>query len=167
MAANGLVHIAKQTFSAVSSVSFDDCFSSSYNVYRLQGSFNGSSSLSSVDMTLRVGGVNATGSDYTRVVITGDGTGITQSKNTLSVFRSFVGYTETGSRSTYSEIWLFNPADTTYTTGLANIMYDSNGSTLTIKHTQVHALSTSYDGFSILPQSGTITGNFNVWGLAL
>lgn len=151
----GLVYITQTLITAGSStaVSFNNCFSATYDNYRiLIDGFQPSVASTSVLFRLRVGGVDAAGaSDYyfadtglyvngTSAAANGNGlaygdTGIFNSSNSLAL----------GSAS----LDIFNPfkAERTFWTG-NSMLYNVNFGLRSVG--SVHNLTTSYDGFSLV-----------------
>lgn len=157
----GLVYITEATASgSATTLSINNCFSSTYNNYRiLIDYFQPATALRALNMRLRVGGVDATGTDYfyalsgvyvdntaTNTVSGGAGanvcsTGLYNSTNTIAI----------GS----SSIDVFAPfrAERTMMTISATMYNAQFGARNGISE---HNLQTSYDGFMLLLDS---TGN--------
>lgn len=154
----GLVHLHTESFSAVSSVSIDDVFSSTYDNYRIL--FHGSSTSSSSTgllMRLRVSGSDITTSTY---------------KYNYNLH----GSASTGSFVTSSRWQIGNV--TTYATSSLDLaepfLSSSTGFVCTTfaegsnNYVGVHGgrePSGSVDGFTLYPDGAyTITGNLRIYG---
>lgn len=161
----GLWKITSTSFSGSSSVSVNNCFSSDYQNYKVVITNYGSLA-SFTRWRLRVGGVDASGANYFRYGFT-----TTFSSGSLTAYNggsenAWVPATSYGGSAGaigVSELFIANPFQTTVTTsrtecndGFSATSYVLNGA---------HNLSTSYDGFTIYPNSGTITGTITVYGM--
>ena len=161
----GLWKVAETSFTGSSLVSVNNCFSDNYRNYRIIITNFGSTS-SFTRWRLRAGGVNADGTNYFRY-----GFSTSFSSGSLTVYNggsetAWIPATSYGGFSGaigVSELFVGNPFQTTVTTsttnvndGFAAVSYVLNGA---------HNLSNSYDGFSIIPNSGTITGTIKVYGI--
>lgn len=162
MAKDGLIHITKSTFSGVSSVNIDNCFSSNYTHYLVsQNIFGGSYCY----IRLRSSGSTESGANYRNQYIYFDGTLVAGGRATGATYwDNQAGYTDAGG-AIMTEIWFSNPYESVRTT-----VYTETAGVLTgnlVGYTQVgaHDLSNSYDGFTIVPGGGTLTGSVSVFGL--
>jgi hypothetical protein len=159
-AVGGLTLITSESFSAVSSVSINGCFTSTYANYRLM-IYADYSANTSLDMRLRSSGSDNSNSTYSSYVGRGayDNSGVSAlTGNAANRFQ-----VETSSAGTEPSVLacdLFSPqaAANTYllTIGAGETRAGSGGGKF--------AASTSFDGFSIFPASGTITGTIRVYG---
>ena len=148
-----LVHINTTTFSAVSSVSLNDVFSSAYDNYSIWLYLTKTSYLTA---RLRVSGVDASGSDYDQRLFNLFSTSV---NTTLQTNSSSMQIGENAT-VTYTNIQLFNPHKAARTV-LKFDNFDENE--LRNRHI-VHKLTNAYDGISLIPTSGTITGTIRVYG---
>jgi hypothetical protein len=109
-----------------------------------------------LQMRVRAAGTDASGSNYTRQSIFGFSTTIGTDTATGTSLVVGAGSTTSGA----SVINVFGPqlaASTNFVT--------TGGRQESIKYTTgVHTLSTAYDGFTIFPTSGTVTGKISVYG---
>lgn len=152
----GLDLITTQSFSAVSSVSINNCFSGDYDNYRVIAVIV-SSATATRQIRMRVGGVdNSTASSY-----------------------NIRGTSQTGATNRYASLneTFFDAGamDTLRGTLVADIIgaavnastlltYISYGQDAHIVASGRHDVATAYDGFSLIPSTGTITGNVSVFG---
>jgi hypothetical protein len=153
----GLVHLATQTVSGVTAVNFNNVFSSTYRAYRvvLAGT---SSTRNEIFARLRVGGVDATGSNYQSRIIFRDGSGTGGSGSTTT--SSSVGYTETG--STVSSFDVAGPFLTS-PTAFNSYSYGQGSDSVLWLSGSGHTLSNSYDGITIL-SANAFTGQISIYG---
>lgn len=153
----GLVLVASQSFSAVSSVSVNNCFTATYSGHLIRIKLTNSTS-GYVDMRLRVSGVNAA-TAYTRQYISATGATVTGSS---------VGTTE----------WSLDGNAFSGAALLEVRLEDAAAASATYMHAHTwtvqprttvlggsHTTATAYDGFSLYPNTGTITGTVRVYGL--
>jgi hypothetical protein len=145
------------TFSAASSVSVNNVFSSTYQNYLVQFK-GGASADTTLRMNLRVGGVdNTTASSYGLQRVNADSTTLAAARSTTTYWDSMNVYSTqdnifnlTISNPFATEFTLINASNTKYN------VYQAFGG--------FHNQNTSYDGFTFTPASGTITGTVRVYG---
>ena len=154
--AAGLTLIKKVTFSAVTSFSEDNVFTSDYDNYLILIS-GVSSSASDTQLRLRVGGVDASGSNYLYQGLNVTGATVGGFNGTTTQFT--LGSDGTTRFDHRAEI--FGPAIADNTGWLSfghrdNARISFRGS--------YHNLSTAYDGFTVLDNLGNITGTLWLYG---
>ena len=158
-AASGLVLVASQSFSTASSVSVNNCFSATYDNYRVVLRSIGTTDVS-VSLRLRVSGTDNSGASYTtrRVIFDGTVTGTSQAATTSALVMI------AGNNGGQSSIDITSPFIATPTffslVSTARGASDFNVNTLGGYHDQ----SVSYDGITLFPASGTFTGTVRVYG---
>ena len=159
--AGGLVLITSQSFSAASSVSVNNCFSSTYDNYRILVSFIQSVN---TDLLMRL---RASGSDYTgtghHYGINGlDSGNIARNKvnNNGNFWFLSVGWTG------YYNMATIDVSRPNLTTATSYTLVSQGVSTADASWAGGGALNTStaYDGFTIYPNSGNVTGTLRVYG---
>jgi hypothetical protein len=154
----GLVHITTQTFTTSGAVNVNNCFTSAYDNYKIilfgLGTVN-----TDLYFRVRLSGTDAAGaSDYVTQDVRLSTTSVTAARSTSS---AFIGVSFT-SDPMFMDMTVFRPAIAA-TTG---IQYSSGGGAyLTLLGGGRHGLNTAYDGFSLIPASGTITGTVRVFGM--
>lgn len=164
----GLVYVTGASFSAASSVSVNNCFSSTYDNYRLIINVTSNTVATNLGLRLRVGGVDNSSANYAYGgLLSYSGSVITAAVTSSGLDTSF----------------LFSGADPTYYPGMAmtaeilqpflafRTCYQFQG--MAPVNPQPYSrwvngamsVTTSYDGFTLFPQSGgTITGTYRVYG---
>lgn len=158
--APGLVHINTTTFSAVSSVSLNDVFTASYNNYKIIISEIVPSAAPEIRGRLRVAGTDNSASVYDISSIrvqAASVSGVTSTDGSSWVFQSIA----TGNPALYLYAEIFNPflavnTGISYQGLRAESYYHVGGG-----H---HTASTSFDGISFFPSTGTFTGTIRVYG---
>lgn len=154
----GLVLLNTTSFSAVSSQSINDVFSSTYTNYLLV--FNGSTSGgSSVWMRLRVSGTDASGSNYTYQ-------GLRGATSTADAFTgtstAFLMTSNASIANKFFTATVFKPNVAEPTFLISNTVEDVP---VTSQIGNYHSLSTAYTGFTLIPiTTGNVTGTVSVYG---
>jgi hypothetical protein len=161
-APQGLVKITSNTFNVTSTLSVNNCFTSSYKNYMVILSNCTTTGGTEWFFRLRVAGTDASGSNYywQRLYATGTGTGAASNSSATSLQYSYLAAAAVrgdvimyfmGPQTATATGWLM-PLDNTG----ANILNICGGG---------HTLTTSYDGFSAYMAAGTISGTYTVYGL--
>ena len=157
----GLVLLTTQTFSAVSSVSVDDVFSSTYDNYVIQGVVLNTVDGRALNLRLRVSGADASAANYNASSFMA----LIANPTTFSDFSSGTGQTfitigGTDNLTGFVSVNISNPnkANQTAFHGITqgNQVFFSGGR---------HTLTTQYTGFSIFPSANNITGYISVFGV--
>jgi len=152
------------SFSGASSVSLNDVFSATYANYKIILDTDASDSDTALNMRMRVSGADNSSNNYrwasgykdtSAGAISGQsGSGLTSSFRVLAV--SSVG-------RCFSSIDIFNPFTTEETGYVGNYFQIA-----TTGYAQFVAanmsVTTSYTGFTLIPNAGTITGTVRVYG---
>jgi hypothetical protein len=159
----GLNLINTTTFSAASTVSVNNCFSSLYQNYRII--INASATVDQgLAIRMRSSGTDNTTAAYTRQRIYGDNTSIVGSRNASDT--SWISgqsiYTSANGNSPLS-LDIYDPYIATYTSYTSLQAYSYAGSTLYIS-SGLHAVSNIFDGLTIYISSGTLTGTLRIYG---
>ena len=153
------------TFTAVTSVLADNCFSSDYESYQIVIRYSTSSTFG-LNMALRVGGVNTT-TNYNRQDLTVASTTSTASRTTgAAAFANIAGSTEGVVAS--SQLFIGGPALAEPTTLFVLNARNSGNSLLQpviLISSQNQSASTAFDGFELTVGGGTMTGSITVYGM--
>jgi hypothetical protein len=170
----GLTLITSESFSAVSSLSVNGCFTSTYRNYRLV--LNAASSGSSVELDFRF---RASGSDdlsseyvYARAnhpIFTGGGLQYETSGNVKTSFARLYPISGTGANVVQTAIAydIFGANDNTLYKTITGLGIYSDNITNNARFgpvTAQMAVTTAFDGFTIFPSSGTMSGIVSVYG---
>jgi hypothetical protein len=151
------------TASGVSSVSLNGVFSSTYVNYMIQyNELNTSSTGTQSYMRLRASGTDNTSSTYscgsTRVPFsTGSPSGYSDSNAAFWTFNVNTGTTKVG-----SPIFMNSPFVAVATTFSTTFAGHDNGGYMA----GYHSTASSFDGFTIYPSTGTLSGIFRVYGIS-
>ena len=156
--APGLVLIASQTFSGAASVSFNNCFSSVYENYKIVARYVGTSDVG-MYFRLRSSGVDDSSTNYTRQRIVASNTTLSSIRDLGNVY--YLTSLNTEENALTADI--FAPFQTRSTTFITQSLY-GNARADTFHTTGTHFVSSSFDGMSFIPSGGTFTGSIRVYG---
>jgi hypothetical protein len=161
--AGGLVKITDSTFSAVSSVSVNNCFSSTYDNYRILLDLSAATGTNALpSFRLRVSGSDSATSYSQRRFLTNGTTGLNNT-DPDGTTQWGLGYVSSGNVENQScSIEVYKPFLTRPTTSQINV-YQGQGDYAGFAY-GFHSASTSYTGFSLLISTGNITGTVRVYG---
>jgi len=165
--AAGLVRISGETaFSAASSITLDNVFTSTYRNYKLVFNYT-TSGASGPRFRVRAGGSSISTTTYNEQNLYGSSTTVAASAGTSATSVS-VGNNTAGAFNSSAEIIIFNPQVATPTTILSSLINSAGGYTapLVAFYGGNNSNATSYDGFEIFVGAGNMTGNYTLYGLA-
>lgn len=168
--AAGLQYITSQSFSAVSAVNVNNCFSSTYDNYFYVGHVACTAAFTQIGLRLRVSGAdNSTsgnylwGGAYVRWV-----TSTTVAGDHSSTTGTYFPLTDGDGNPSFFEGKLFSPFASRLT-GFTNVQAFNNGGSLNDGYWENFSgsmtVTTSYTGLTIFPISGNITGTISIYGL--
>lgn len=159
---SGLIHIETQTFSAVASHSVNDVFSADFDRYRvIIFCTHSTTSYVGLGLRLRAAGSDASGTDYTNVLtFSTNSSGPGRTSNTTS--SALVGVA--GNFGSFTNFDLARPFLAQRTNFLFQYGAQATSTNEAGSGFTTHGLEVSYDGFTITPSSGTITGTIQVYG---
>lgn len=153
------------TFTTVNSISLNGVFSGTYQNYRIVYAISAISADNDVRLRWRVSGADATGANYTTAAWLVDNAGtLNFSEANATSFRTNTLYNALNDSGSAS-IDVYNPgaavattatAIATNSTGTANARIVTSGGR--------HTVATAYDGVTIFPPTGTISGVIRVYG---
>jgi len=147
-------------FSAVTSLSLNGVFTSDYDNYMISIRHLGSAN-AAIRYRLRVSGEdNSTASSYTRQSINVSDT--TVSTNSASDDNGLIGNSQSSNMN--GDTVLFFGPYLTQRTATRSMNIKSNSGASFYDYATTHSQSTSYDGFTIYPNSGNLTGIMTVFG---
>jgi hypothetical protein len=160
----GLVLLNTTTFSAVTSVSIDNVFTSTYQNYEIRLNVTGKSATGAIFLRYRASGTDNSASSYTYATIYIRPTGTSAADAALNTTATVIG-TSFAAYNVSSIVQVFNPqlaANTDEThqswSGDASSFFSYQGGG-TFSNTNV------FDGFTIYPASGNITGTVRIYGV--
>jgi hypothetical protein len=156
----GLAFIKGSSFSAVSSHSVNDCFSSTYQNYKVIVNITTSSQVV-LQYRLRVSGADDSSSNYTNQYLVADSSTVVAGRSTNTT--GDLGQMSGGSES-YFDVSVYYPNQSNMT-GVFTINGSKAGNAYTRIQQSNFGPGTVFTGFTLIPTSGTITGNVRVYGL--
>ena len=154
------------TFSGTESISLNGVFSSTYLAYKIVASLSAPSADNFFRIRLRASGTDSSASYFgTKISINDSGTTATYNDNnaaSLGVFSMDAPNSDTV-YSIFTEI--INPFSTSKTTFFMNNNGVSQAGVFNAYlGGGVHNVATSYDGFTLFPDAGNVTGSVRVYG---
>ncbi|HSG62764.1 MAG TPA: hypothetical protein VLA24_15165 [Pseudomonadales bacterium] len=156
----GLVKIVDQSFTAASSVSVNNCFTSDYKNYCMVIDCVASADVG-ISFRLRASGTDRTGANYNYQRLYADGTTVGATR-VSSGTTGRIGVAFTAQNGLVCHV--FNPFDSALNTStVSQVSYAYNNISLE-SFANRYAVNDSNDGFTIYPSSGNITGTLRVYG---
>ena len=161
----GLAFITSSTFSASTAVNVNNCFSSTYDSYRVMLDITAMSTTLDINMRMRVSGADNTTTNYARQIIYGSGSSVAASLGTGNT-----NWYVTGSGTTNAEFCkalydVFAPNLSRRTVVSGNVVAVDNGGSQYVTPTFLYFNATTvFDGFSLIPSTGNISGTVRVYG---
>jgi len=153
----------KVTFSSCTSLSLNGVFTSSYDNYMVNVRYRYVDGVDYLAYRLRVGGSDATGTNYTYQRLDVDNTTVVGARQTLTI--GLLGYGSTEQRSGLS-IFMFGP-NLAQPTAARSVSVSGYAGGYIYDVATTHSVSTAYDGFTLLDYAGlsrTKTGEVTVYG---
>lgn len=162
--AAGLTFIASSSPSAAASLTMDSVFTSTYTNYLLVGSFTGSAD-AGVQIRFRTGGTDNVNNSYSYTVMFNNTSSVSGTGGATSQTEG--KFTNSGSSGTsvFSST-IFNPQATASTGYMTNQARFIGGSQARCDFFGGFNTTTSFDGFKLLPDTGTFTGTIRLYGIA-
>jgi len=152
------------TFSGCSTLSLNGIFSAAYNHYKIVCSNTGSTSITALNFKMRASGTDSTGLYY------GGANGANSESNyTIFVQLNGVsamrfGVAKSGETATV-EMIISNPFSSSARTQFANSYIFTDGTNGRAYYSGgSNVESTSFDGLTLIPDTGTITGTISIYG---
>ena len=161
LANSGLVYVTSTTFSGSSTVQVSNCFTSTYDHYKIILSAYGSAN-SFAKLQLTLSGTPAT-SSYYRTGFYAYSAGLANYSGGPEAQIQPISAWNTGTGSGMaSSLEILNPAKANKT-AFDGFSLDPIAPTI-YKIFSMHDTETAYDGFKLFPNSGTMTGTVTVYG---
>jgi hypothetical protein len=160
---SGLALINTTSFSGVASQSVNNVFSATYDNYKILVDFTDSTADCEVTMRLRVAGVDASSAVYSNRYLHG---AAAVSNDSQTSFR-FIMELDGGSDGHYysNSLDVKSPFKAEQTIiSLSGLLRSSLAAPYLEVGSAIHDANTSYDGFTLLTSTGTMTGVVSVYG---
>jgi len=145
------------TFTTVTSVSLNGCFTSTYTNYRVIIDVVGTGTYD-LNGRYRAAGTDASGANYDTQVLLADASTVLGGQSTGATF-FLVSYLNTADGG--ADLLVEGPQAAVPTTHLGQA---HRGGARISQHAGRHSLSTAYDGLTLYPTGGTISGTVTVYG---
>jgi hypothetical protein len=158
-AAGALTLITSESFSAVSSVSVNGCFTSTYQNYRILISATSSADNQNAFRLRASGSDNSTANSYTFQDFVADGNFVGGGRTT----GTSANFARFGGDINYAVLEFTQVAEAK-ATGFISLSQAGVSGGLIYQYVGRHNQTVAYDGFTIFPPSGTITGTLRVYG---
>lgn len=161
--------ITKVTFSGVTTVNVDGCFTTAYQHYLITRDITGTVSRNWINVRLRASGTNAA-TNYAYAEIYASTTYSSQASTTQTYIDHGLGFTHVGAFG-FGQLYISAPAVAAYTSASAIGQESADATPVGYHSRYTHLTASAYDGFSIiLTQGGTIqlgniSGSVTVYGL--
>lgn len=158
--------ITSNSFTASSAVNINDCFSSTYNQYKIIVKFtNADSGTRDARLRLRVSGSDASGADYSYGSFgrRDNGSDFTTSGANQNQFDFGRANANAANYSSFEIITPFQTVPTVIYGGYAG--HDGSSAFFNTLGGR-HSLSTSYTGCSIIALTGNLSGNYYIYGMS-
>jgi hypothetical protein len=164
-ASAGLTLVNTTTFTTTSTVQVNNCFSSSYNNYRVLLTLTAASANGGITLQYSVSGTPSAASYYGAgfAIFSSAVSGSIGQVNTGSLTINDVSSTNPSFPANSIDIYSPNIATNTIMTNLAFGETSVNGIKATYQG-GLHLIATAYDGLTIKPASGTISGTIRIYG---
>ena len=166
----GMVLLNTTSFSGVASVSLPaNTFTSAYKNYKFVFNCVGST-FDFIRLRMRASGTDNSSNNYKWTLLTSQfnqvnanwaGTGNTTLQSSIIFTYMYNGF------PTYQEGMIYNPQATEYTSlnALGNYVQDATTGGYSNQVNGALTVTTSYDSFSLIPASGTMTGSISIYGV--
>jgi hypothetical protein len=160
----GLTLINTTSFSAVASQSINNVFNATYDNYRILINITSVSTQLDFQMRMRVSGTDDTSANYSRGGVFNYINGTPTALANFGDTKWAVGFINSGTSKNNFSIDMYRPNFAEATTASALGVWNNNVSSAGFFEGFFHDVTTSYDGFTLLCNTGTITGIVSVYG---
>ena len=165
--AGALTLTGTSDFTTSAAININNCFSATYLNYVILMNLTAASSNTGFSLKLRASGTDASSNyNMNRLFISGATATASESLSAASID---IGEVATSYPTIMSfEAFLFAPFATQATSGFSRCRFaNTNNNRFFEVRGYDHTTAGSYDGFSIIPGAGTLTGKIRVYGYAL
>lgn len=160
VAQGGLVHIVTESFSAVSSVSLDNCFSGDYDNYLVIANITSTSTSAHARIRLRASGSDETSANYSFGATYNGFNNTPSAEGAANQTSMNLTYMSDAANAHALYMPITGPNDAGFTYVSQNMSADNGASS----YQGLLKTTTVYDGFSLYPSSGSFTGTVSVYG---
>lgn len=153
----------KVTFTAATTINVNGCFTATYDNYLVVTRHVNSADNWNISVRLRASGTDASGSNYTWQILEASSTSVSGFRQTSATSARF-GYSSISQRSG-DHTYIYGP-NLAQPTAFRNVNVSGANDARIFDHASTHSLSTAYDGFTLIPGGGNMTGALTIYGLA-
>jgi hypothetical protein len=164
-AASALTLTGSSDPSAVATVSINNCFSATYQNYLMTYDLV-QSTAAILKLRLRVGGTDSS-TGYSTSYIYQELAGAATAKVSTGAANEAQIMQSAGSLTTIGQMFVQRPFEAIATGAQMHHLGEGTPPGYYFSGGWVHSVTTSFDGLTVFPNSGTITGKIRVYGLAL
>ena len=157
LGANGQV-----TFTAVTSLSLNGCFTADFDNYVVVIRGVDSADHNAWYARLRASGSDASGSDYTTQYLIAAGTTVAGARDSSFTYMTFAPTSDDA--RTGNTVYLYGPF-LAQPTAVRCVSARGTSGAVIRDYASTHSLSTSYDGITLYPSSDNQTGELAVYGI--
>ena len=150
------------TFSGVTSVSINDVFSATYERYLIIPSILGSTTITQLLMRMRVSGTDNSSTNYREQFLTADGASAVASRDTGRTNWEIGTIVSTIKNNIRTEIAY--PFESINTVGMTSVTDIFTGNIRFFNAGLGLDVATSYTGFTLIANSGTMSGSVSIYG---
>lgn len=151
------------TFEAITSLSLNGVFTADFNNYIMY--INGTSTLSGRTLRFSMrssGSNNSTTNSYVTQRLSVSGSSVSAARETQSTFFELVNFDD--EQRTGYVISIYNPFLSKPTIA-RSVSAGGDASAVINDYAATHNVSSSYDGFTFVPSTGSVTGKLSVYGV--
>jgi len=150
------------TFTGVTSLSLNGVFTADFDNYVVSIRGIIATSGGSIDARYRSSGTDASGSNYARQLMEAANTNVSANRSTGQTSHPFMGMNNASEQGAY--VMIYGP-HLAQPTAYRNVGVHSFSGAYMQEYAGTHSLSTSYDGFTLIPSANSITGALQVYGV--
>jgi hypothetical protein len=165
---SGLDYITETSGSAVSSLSVNSCFTSTYTNYRIVGNVTVAATAGNLGFRYRIGGVDNSSANYTWVVNNLSSSGGTPATSVTgqqaATVANFAYKTTTATHRTGFVLDIFSPQIATGFKSATGQSTNASGSIDIYNGGFALAVEAAFDGFSFISASGTMSLSAKIYG---
>lgn len=149
--------------SGSSAIQINNCFTSAYRFYLVTWFITANTGAPVVNLRMRASSTDNTSSNYANTLVIDNPTA---PASALSTLQDKGGFFKADADGSWGQAIIFNPAHAVPTAWLSEYVSDVT-SPVWGKYAGAHNVSAAYDGLSLTPVSGTLSGEVRVYALPL
>jgi hypothetical protein len=151
-------------FATATSLSLNGVFTADYDDYMVVTQLRSNGAAANINGRLRSAGTDASATNYTAQILAANGSSVSTSRNT-SQTSATLGTTDDLTERCGNVFHIYGP-NLAQPTAFRSIGMRTLSGAWVQDIALTHSLSTAYDGITLIPSSGSLTGQLTVFGLA-